>query len=377
LFALFNLKVKPLLDFFIGDESKAIVRIFDEATEPYLFLAACIEYKQYQLCLSKNQKYYTGFPIVLDCSGSGPQIVSLLFLMDQFSQFLNLKPNTHRFDFYIAVIKLFLEKKKEKDLIDIESFLLLNTLRGICKSSIMTQLYGVTFRKVSQDLRFAFSKNEKILSDFLHQNIDYNSFVENFIKEFWEFLRQLPLFKLRSFFETINKFLEKKNAVLCWTVLDNSQIVIDYRQHRHKKLDFKDQILGRTQVMTYDESLERDYKKQRTSAQANFIHSIDAYINFRILSTYSSSIFSNHDSWAVGMGNTESLRSLVAIVYKDLAVNNAVLKGFMFEFSELLKTTVSEEASDSFLKFCAKELDLGSYDPEDLTLCKYMVYFGS
>jgi hypothetical protein len=377
LFSIFNLKVKPLLQLFIADETKAIVRIFNEATETYLFLAACIEYKQYQLCVSRHEKYYTGFPIILDCSGSGPQIVSLLFLMDQFSQFLNLKPNTHRYDFYIAVVKRFLEQKKINDFIDIESLELLNILRGICKSAIMTQLYGVTFRKVSHDLRFSFSKNEKLLCEFLHQNIDYSFFVEKFIKTFWDFLRQLPLFKLRSFFDTINKFLEQKNAVLSWTVLENSQIVVDYRRHKNKKLDFKDQILGRTQVTAREGSLERDYKKQKTSAQANFIHSIDAYINFCILSNYSSSIFSNHDSWGVGMGTTETLRSLVATIYKDLAINNDVLKGFIVEFSELLKVTVSDEASQSFLNFCSKELDLGSYDPENLTLCKYMVYFGS
>lgn len=382
LLTIFRVKIQPLLEEFIINEEEAIKTILTaDISEPYLFLAACIEYKNYKLAERKGEKYYTGYPIIMDCSGSGPQILSLLFLMEDFSKYLNLEPNIERKDFYISIINKFLEEDNWSVNLSKEEFNknkneLLIILRGICKSSIMTQIYGISYRKFSQDLERGFKKNKEKLEQYFIKSVEYSFIIENFIKSFWAFQRQLSLYKLREFFEKIVKNLKKEDMDLSWTVLDKSKINVNYKMFKEKNLDFKENILGRLRMQFYEPINMKNYSKIRTSAQANFIHSIDAYINMSIIEKFNKPIFTIHDAWGVPMGSSETLKQLIRDIYFKISDKNLVFQQLIFDFVTLLSDTVSKEAGESFKKYCEEKILIGTYDPNSILLCKYMIYFG-
>lgn len=376
----FDLEVKPILDKFIRREKETVRYILLNANEPYLFLAACLEYKHYKEYLSRGEIYKTGFPIILDCSSSGLQIVSLFFLLNDFSKYLNLEPCEIRYDFYISIIKEFLEKNNEilvylkKDVIGNMEFL--RILRGICKKVIMTQFYEVSYQKVFKELYEGFFKNEKKLKLFLKKNIIYKEFEIFFCKSFWKYLRQLPLFNLRILFNKVISILKTNQLPLSWSVFNASKIVVDYRKTKKIKYDLKDNFLGRKQIIVKKSLSEKDFSKIRTSAMANFIYSLDAYINISVLSKYDSVIFSNHDSWGIGMGQASKLQKILREVYYDLAKDNIMLQNLIDEFCKL-NLQNSEKISKGFIEYCKKNLKVGNYNPEDLLLCKFIIYYGS
>jgi hypothetical protein len=92
-----------------------------------------------------NEKYKTNFIRYLDATASRPQINSLLFLLEEFAEYLNLIPRAlnNNDDFYTILIKRFLKEYKEITEMDINDVII---LRKIFKRSILTMLYGVTYR---------------------------------------------------------------------------------------------------------------------------------------------------------------------------------------------------------------------------------------
>lgn len=373
---IFERQIKLILDLFIEDEEKVIKQIFDQAAEPYLFLAACIEYKNYKHAESKGEVYKTGFPLILDCWGSGPQILSLLFLMNDFSKYLNLEPSEDRKDFYISIISKFLRDCNFSYFVDNDNEELLIILRSCCKNVIMTQIYGVTYSNVTNQLKKKFKEKEKWIRQFLIKDIKYSDFIKIFIKNFWDYLKRLPLYKLKNFLKMIIDKLAKEDIELSWTVLDQSKIIVNYQKSVEKKYDFKENILGRIQFTNKEPLKKIDYCKMKTSAQANFIHSFDAGINMYILENYKSSIFSIHDAWGIGMGNSEDLKNLIKNIYYKIAIDNRVLKKLINDFIKILSETISAETGKSFKKYCETNLKTGNYDPNSIFLSKYMIYFG-
>jgi len=450
LYTMFHSKVEHLLNNFIKNEEEAIKEIFKDqgVAEPYLFLAACIEYKNYKTAEEKGEKYYTGFPIILDCSGSGPQILSLLFLLEDFSKFLNLEPNETRKDFYICVIKKFLELEKEENLIlekiqdklnssiesvsesvseinytkEEESIIekitknfelknsrkkisqridlleeinkqksdsillkekinqseLLTILRGICKQSIMTQVYKVSYRKYSNDIEKGFRKKKEILKHYFIISDDvegYNKFIHVFKNKFWTYLHNLPLYKFNDFFMQMIDELKKNDKSLSWFVLNESYINVQYQKEVKLRKDFKEHLIGRFRYSVTQYTTEKNYRKLKSSAQAHFIHSLDAYVNMSTLEQFNGPIFPIHDAWGVQMGKSEDLKALIRVVYYKLSYQNLVLKQLIADFVKIITETVSEEAGESFRIYCEKNLKPGNYDPTNLFNCKYMVYF--
>lgn len=207
---IYEFKIEPILENFINEEENAIKKIFEEANEPYIFIAAAIEYKNYKQAEAKGEKYMTGFSIIMNCSGSGPQLISLILADEKFAPYLNLEANLQRQDFYISLIKDFLLKTKElsDQLINYEDKDCLNLLRKYCKINTMTQFYGLSYLKFSKTLMAWFTGSE--FKKYIKEDRDYNNFIETFIKEYWSYMQKLPLFKLKGFFQYIGKQLKKK-----------------------------------------------------------------------------------------------------------------------------------------------------------------------
>ena len=249
-----------------------------------------MEYKNYKESCERGEIYYTGFFIMLDCSGSGPQIVSLIFLLQDFAQYLNLTGAAQRMDLYVGLIKKFIKENatkylKEECLKD-EKFLI--EMRSVCKTPIMTQMYGISFYKFFKDIEKGLLQKKDVISNFVV--VDYEIFMKQFINDFWKYLRQLALFKLRDFFNVVGDNLRKANLPLTWSLLGYSRVTVDYKKSNRKRFDYTDRKVGRVSLTSLKASPLRDYAKQRSSAQPHFIHNIDAIVNLFILYSFPSMI---------------------------------------------------------------------------------------
>lgn len=107
-------------------------------------------------------------------------------------------------------------------------------------------------------------------------------------------------------FKLLGKYLKAKDLPLRWQVLQLNEITVDYRKREIKTLDKKNSTLSRTipQYIISNETKEKNYRKIIRSSQANFIHSLDAFINFYVLSQFKKDIYSLHDAWAIPMGES-------------------------------------------------------------------------
>lgn len=84
-----------------------------------------------------------------------------------------------------------------------------------------------------------------------------------------------------------------------WNVFDCSTVTVNYKNVKKKRHNFNETSLGygRYQHQFLVTVNNRNYAKQIRSMQANFIHSLDAYVNYYILLNYNYPIYPNHDSW--------------------------------------------------------------------------------
>lgn len=365
--------LKEIFSNLVTCEETTIKQIFKEAAEPYLFLAACLEYNNYKEADLKNEKYYTGFPIILDCSSSGPQIMSLLRLREKFQVYLNLTDSERKYDFYIEIIKNFISedtKLKEYNFTD-EIYVI---LRKICKTDIMTQAYNIGYLNFADKLKRGFL--DKSNKKYFESIKEYNTFIKYFTTSFWNYLQKLDLFLLRDFFKIFGFFLRKYNLPLSWPVFDKNKITADYMLQKHRKIDMKSGplLVERVQHNYLEASLDRDYRKIIRSAQANFIHSYDAFINLYVLSKFKGEIYSNHDAWAVCMGKSEELRLIVSEGYSILA--GEAFDNCILYFKKELRENVGEAAEAAFSAYCDLELKKGNLDIEKLKLSKFVCYFG-
>lgn len=81
--------------------------------------------------------------------------------MNDFSKYLNLEPSEDRKDFYISIISKFLRDCNFSYFVDNDNEELLIILRFCCKNVIMTQIYGVTYSNVTNQLKKKFKEKEK------------------------------------------------------------------------------------------------------------------------------------------------------------------------------------------------------------------------
>jgi len=204
----------------------------------------------------------------------------------------------------------------------------------------------------------------------------YEEFVKNFIKKFWYYLKGLDLYILKDLFQILGKYLKVKDLPLRWNVLKVNEITVDYRKRAIKKCDIKNSSLLKDRY-TYHvstETVEKNYRKIIRSSQANFIHSLDAFINLYVLSQFKKDIYSIHDAWAIPMGESLVLLDLVRTGYSILS--EQALEQCLINFKIELKNSVGDKAVEAFSKYCEEKLKKGTLDLNKLKLSKFICYYG-
>ena len=369
----FPTKVQNLLETFkvsvLTDKTQWV-----KVKEPYLFLACAFEWERY----NKNKKAYeSGFPIYLDCSSNGPQLISLFFALETFATFLNLTAQTAKSskgDFYITVIEKFLKKNPQLLLNADDTLKLSEKLRSGLKMVIMTQFYGISYYKFMHEIQLAFAKEKEMVSSYFKIDNGVSNFIERFCKLFWEDLRSLPLFKLETLLHEYQKSCDKKTGALEWSVFDKNIITMHYLKSQKKITE--SHIGGvRARYVWYEALKNQVSRKQRSALMANFVHSLDAYVLFRTCVESRVSVMPIHDSFGVHSSNVDVLRSTLRRVYADLVDNKYAATYFVSQMEELITESSSSEVGRRFVSFVESCVPFGKLSVEDINSSYYYIYY--
>lgn len=384
-------------------ENSFVFEKIRNAREPFLLLSCAVEWKRYQQHKNSGilEPYLSNFPIYLDCTSNGPQLISLLFALDSFADWLNLvkqSPFDVRGDFYTSLIKKFLcylSKTTIPPDINITipvPVAVLAVLRKSLKSVIMTQFYGISFNKFSALIKSHFQKFEyrSLLIDYfiispsdnkkISRDSLYREFIIFFVKEFWNFLHNQSLFQLKSILKTFHdlyyksKSSNKKKGPLYWSVFDMNKIFLHYNKLRKFQVDAK-ALKSRHQFVLYKQIKNELSSKQFSSLMANFIHSLDGYVLFRLLDSVNFPIMAVHDSFAVHSCHVDALKEKVREIFGDLVDNHKAFSYFVQQMSHILEKDLGLEVKDKFLEFVRTNIELGKLNKKDVLESYYCINY--
>ena len=370
--AAYDLSVENYFKKIGGLENIKVILRDKDIEEPFLFCSCYYEYLKYMKSV-KKEEYKTNFALYVDATASGPQLISLFFALDNFREYLNLNLQTRQTkkgDFYIGVIRGFMEKYRGKEVPNNINYVL---LRSMLKKGIMTQFYGVSYQNFYKTIyRYYLRKEEvrKQLAFYAKNNV-----IETFIKDFWDYLKKLPLFQLKDLLSFVIKELGEKP--LRWEIGGN-EIEPDYR--KKKKVEYEVVIKGNVRrKFTFYKMLEEKSSKNKSSAMANFIHSLDAYVMLSVIMEVNYDLLIIHDCWGQLSCNIKKTREIVRKKYKEIVENRALYKKITVQLRDYLVKSVSEEdrkgVEEQFNEFIEKKIKLGNLSERDVEGSLYLIYY--
>lgn len=285
---------------------------FFQCEELFIFLRCCFEYREFlnfeKKKLNENDCFFSGLPIYLDATASGPQLITLFFALKNFATYLNLvgphNDDTKLGDFYVSgVIKpflteniffknqkhcpTFLTKFNKSETSEQEKIFLF--FRKMLKKPIMAQSYGITkyrvYKTICDFLRN--EKNAKTMKSLGFNLEDTNNFAKEFVNEFQGFVDKLGLFQLKIMLNELINILGQK-LPLEVAIFDKSVVSLQYTKKKRIKTDLRSKknfFQLRTQVTSFvnDKNKTTYTQKQKSAAMANLIHAFDALVMFNVL----------------------------------------------------------------------------------------------
>jgi hypothetical protein len=314
----------------------------------------------------------------------------MFFVMDKYKQCLNLTKQTSfdvRGDFYTHILEQFLQENSSEFLrrkviyFPLSKYWpsVLELLRSSIKEPVMTQFYGVSRMKFSRMILDSLFCHKKNLICFFssRKHIRYSYLVKAFEERFWDFLQTLPLFQIRLLLQTFGRHAIQTRSSLVWSVFGYNRIEVLYLSLEKKQMNMI--IAGNRKQFTYYKSKPfYPSNKQISSFFANFIHSLDAFVVFRLLERVCFPVFTIHDSFGVPMSSVDTLRDNLKYIYiNDFVLDAHCGKYFLDQFKNYLKKKFGY-GSDShfdFCKFVDSCIKFGDLSVSDLEQSFYFIYY--
>jgi DNA-directed RNA polymerase len=376
--ALFTAEVRSILTNFPHN----LKAIFSETREPFMFIACCFEWQRKLKC--KGQ-FLSNFPIYLDCSANGPQLIALFFALRDFGEFLNLVPQKVtdvRADFYTTLISKFIVQQQTEKWIYLKQKIDMSQLTKFCnsvmrpllKNNIMTRFYGVSFLKFSTTIRDSFKKKQEDLELFFNvSESNFTDFTSAFASKFWKFTTDVPLFQLEELLHMVQKLSMNKRSI-DWSVFNVNIIQMYYTNVERYRYN-SNAGQSRTQFVLYRPNETSVSPKQRSAFMANFVHSLDAYVLYRTCAELDFPVIPIHDSFGVHGFHVVLLRSKIRELFAFLVDGQAASKFFISQLADLLSESSSPEIKEDFLKFVNKKLNFGTLSKNDVMASYYYIYY--
>ena len=332
-------------------------KLWQDASEPWAFLAFCFEYGAYK---KEGYGFVTHLPCRMDASCNGIQILSLLLKDEKIGKLTNLVPDLPPQDVYQHIadrVNKNLHRAKSRQSLA-GDWLKWGIDRKYCKRIVMTKPFGMngytsTFElesvflsEVRNGRSNPFSKSEYLeallyLSSVINKQT--NIVLENHIK----------------FMKWIKSVVLGCNDTLKW----ESPFGLEIQQHIHESVQIGlYSVLGmeKTTLNYRKEKDNVDPKKQAKAVVANYIHSIDASVVHFLACKADYDVTTIHDCFATQSPHAPKMHKELREIYHQI-FNQDLTEKFK---SELLKQTENTEVADSF--------ELGTLDVSAINDCHYM-----
>jgi DNA-directed RNA polymerase len=336
-------------------------RIFDwwtEASDPWAFLAFCIEYNSF---LKEGYGFITHLPCHMDASANGLQILSLLIKDETIAKQTNLVPGLPVQDLYTVIAddvnaKLHVQKNTQSLAGD---WLKFGIDRSFTKKIVMCKPFGMNgytsmdvvedvFKtKVMQGRTNPFDNSEYVEALLYLSNI-INKSTNKVIEPHIDYMKWMKAIAFKC------------KEPLRWTSpfgLQVVQSICDWKQLAIYS------FMGFQQIKLTN---RKDIDEMRPNAMAkaivpNYIHSIDASVVHFLACKSDYDVGTIHDSFATQSPNAPKMHNQLREIYKDIFSIDLIAK-FKDEVSQQLGTI----PQDSF--------ELGTLDVSAINDCEYLFH---
>ncbi len=156
--------------------------ITKDAEKPVSFLAACIEWYDYQIATNSNRIHMTHLPIGIDGSNNGWQHLGAMSKDTHTGNLVGLIPVEIQSDFYVQTAKELINQTDDERLSGIlESMPMKKIRKGISKRGSMTRAYSAGATKIAENMFFD-CKTEDYHIDYGIEEDDCKKFAKVLIK---------------------------------------------------------------------------------------------------------------------------------------------------------------------------------------------------
>ena len=310
-------------------------RQWEDADNPFQFLAFCDEWKRYN---ETGDGFVSFIPVNVDGSCNGLQIYSLLLKDKVAGKLVNCLPSDVPQDIYQLVAnevnKTLKIKASEGDTLA-QKWLDFGVKRSTCKRPIMTICYGSTRYSctdfVVEDITKRKDKGEMHPFDDMFKPATYLS------KIIWASIGE----NLKSarvgmdYLQNIARVVAKEGTPLHWVTPVGFPVFQYYPEMKSKKV--RSHLMGEViQPVIRTETSETDKLKQRNAAAANYVHSLDSACMIKTVNIAKqkgvNSFCNVHDSFATHACDIDML-------------NQSIREAFVETFSKDLFTKFREDVA--------------------------------
>ena len=154
----------------------------EDAEKPISFLAACVEWSDYEKAMKDNRMHMTRLPIPIDGSNNGWQHLGAISKDPQTGELVGLVPVEIQKDFYVQTAKELISINEDDRLKEILTAMPMKKIRkGISKRGSMTRAYSAGAKKIAENMYFD-CKTEDYHEEYGIEEDDCNKFAKLLIK---------------------------------------------------------------------------------------------------------------------------------------------------------------------------------------------------
>ena len=294
-----------------------------DASEPFGFLAFCFEYQRFT---KEGYGYVSHFPVRMDCTNNGMQILHLLLRDKELAHHCNLVPDQPPGDMYQYVADLVYERLKQesKENYIASQWFKHGVSRKLAKLAIMNKPYGQSYFHVLQGFLYAIGDNHPFEEGEQIDAINYLA------KQFNDIAREVlvSLGRVHQFLRGCAHAIGNKE--MKWTTPIGFKVIQNMTKTK----------LVRVQSVVEDVKLELSYnidldevdpRQQKKCITANFIHGLDASVVHRVAHSMTFDMGFVHDCFISHASNARKVHQNVRETYKEFFGSIDLLKEFRCE----------------------------------------------
>ena len=298
----------------IAEDPLGTLHEWENADEPFQFLAACIEFNK---CCISCVSNYTSLPVATDATCSGLQILAGLARDKSTAQLVNVVPSDKPQDAYKTVAEAMIPLLPEE-----LEWLAPYIDRTVTKRSVMTIPYNATERSSASYIRDALSKHpEKIKIDG-----KTSAALAKILRQAMGKVAPAPLKVMKWIADEMGNAIQRGEETVDWVTPSGFCVKQKRNKYTTKRLDLK--LLGGTKFNVIDAEEGPDKRKHKSSGAPNLIHSLDASMLHLTFQNFNAPFSVIHDSVLCRATDMSVLSTMVRETYMNIFAKNNFLEDF-------------------------------------------------